>query len=91
MKVQCSSDNDNDNDKNLKIFRADLLDYHSIIDTLSGCSALFYTFEPPPEHQVYDVSALLSLLMHAVDSNIYLISGNLTGMVNCRNKWPKLK
>ncbi|KAL2921448.1 Cinnamoyl-CoA reductase-like SNL6 [Bienertia sinuspersici] len=38
----------------LKILHADLLDYHSILDTLSGCSALFYSFEPPLEHPVYD-------------------------------------
>ncbi|KNA14845.1 hypothetical protein SOVF_103670 [Spinacia oleracea] len=50
MKVQGNGDNN----KNLKIFRADLLDYHSILDTLTDCSALFYTFEPPLEHPVYD-------------------------------------
>lgn len=50
MNVQCNFDNN----KNLEIFHADLLDYHSILDTLSGCSTLFYTFEPPVEHPVYD-------------------------------------
>ncbi|KMT16677.1 hypothetical protein BVRB_3g049630 [Beta vulgaris subsp. vulgaris] len=50
MKLQCNIDNN----RKLKIFHTDLLDYHSIVDTLSGCSALFYTFEPPFEHPVYD-------------------------------------
>lgn len=40
--------------KNLRVFHADLLDYHSILDALTGCSALFYTFEPPLEHSVFD-------------------------------------
>nr|UUJ74921.1 cinnamoyl-CoA reductase [Cephalotaxus hainanensis] len=30
----------------LKILYADMLDYHSIVDALSGCSGLFYTFDP---------------------------------------------
>ncbi|XP_021725851.1 cinnamoyl-CoA reductase 2-like [Chenopodium quinoa] len=50
MKVQCTGDEK----QNLKIFHADLLDYHSILDTLSGCSALFYIFEPRIEHPIYD-------------------------------------
>lgn len=40
--------------KNLNIFQTDLLDYHSILRTLTGCSALFYTFEPPLDHPLYD-------------------------------------
>ncbi|XP_062118293.1 cinnamoyl-CoA reductase-like SNL6 [Humulus lupulus] len=36
------------------IFHSDLLDYHSIMDALKGCSALFYCFEPPSDHPSND-------------------------------------
>lgn len=42
-----------DNNK-LRLFQSDPLDYHSIIDALRGCSGLFYSFEPPSEHPIYD-------------------------------------
>ncbi|XP_057521268.1 cinnamoyl-CoA reductase-like SNL6 [Amaranthus tricolor] len=38
----------------LKIFDCDLFDYHSIIEALKGCSALFYNFELPYDQPVYD-------------------------------------
>ncbi|PIA25394.1 hypothetical protein AQUCO_11700009v1 [Aquilegia coerulea] len=37
---------------NLRIFQADPLDYHSIIDALKGCSALFYSFEPSRDQPI---------------------------------------
>uniref|UniRef100_A0A2P2KCR3 NAD(P)-binding domain-containing protein n=1 Tax=Rhizophora mucronata TaxID=61149 RepID=A0A2P2KCR3_RHIMU len=40
--------------KDLKIFYADPFDYKSIVDALSGCSGLFYAFEPPKDHPTYD-------------------------------------
>lgn len=40
--------------KRLKIFQSDPFDYHSIMDALKGCSALFYTFEPPHDQPTYD-------------------------------------
>ncbi|KAF9626375.1 hypothetical protein IFM89_032791 [Coptis chinensis] len=40
--------------KNLKIFESDPLDYHSVIDALKGCSALFYSFEPPQGQHIID-------------------------------------
>ncbi|GAA0159235.1 dehydratase [Lithospermum erythrorhizon] len=40
--------------KNLKVFHSDPLDYHSIMDALKGCSALFYSFDPPPQQPNYD-------------------------------------
>ncbi|XP_059456919.1 cinnamoyl-CoA reductase-like SNL6 [Corylus avellana] len=40
--------------KKLRVFHSDHLDYHSILDALKGCSALFYTFEPPPDQPTYD-------------------------------------
>ncbi|XP_027181321.1 cinnamoyl-CoA reductase-like SNL6 [Coffea eugenioides] len=43
----------NDN-KNLKVFHSDPFDYHSVVDALKGCSCLFYTFEPPQDHSIYD-------------------------------------
>lgn len=43
------------NAKRLKVFKSDLLDYHSIMDALKGCSGLFYCFEPPSDHPFYDV------------------------------------
>lgn len=43
------------NKKKLRVFPADPLDYHSIMDALKGCSALFYSFEPPSDHPNYDV------------------------------------
>ncbi|GMN44156.1 hypothetical protein TIFTF001_013355 [Ficus carica] len=42
------------NTKKLKMLRSDLWDYHSIIEALKGCSALFYCFEPPSDHPSYD-------------------------------------
>ncbi|KAL0317853.1 UNVERIFIED_CONTAM: hypothetical protein Sangu_2199600 [Sesamum angustifolium] len=39
----------------LRVFQADPLDYHSIMDALKGCSALFYSFELPSDHPTYDV------------------------------------
>lgn len=44
----------------LKVFHSDPLDYHSIMIALKGCSALFYSFQPPPDHSTYDVSLSLS-------------------------------
>ncbi|XP_015878579.2 cinnamoyl-CoA reductase-like SNL6 isoform X1 [Ziziphus jujuba] len=40
--------------KRLRVFHADPLDYHSIIDALKGCSGLFYCFEPPSDQPSYD-------------------------------------
>lgn len=40
--------------KRVRVFRSDLLDYHSIMEALKGCSALFYCFEPPLDHPSYD-------------------------------------
>ncbi|XP_062119732.1 cinnamoyl-CoA reductase-like SNL6 isoform X2 [Humulus lupulus] len=40
--------------KKVRIFHSDLLDYHSIMDALKGCCALFYCFEPPSDHPSYD-------------------------------------
>ncbi|KAL7003824.1 cinnamoyl-CoA reductase [Sarracenia purpurea var. burkii] len=40
--------------KRLRVFHSDPLDYHSILDALKGCSALFYCFEPPPDRPIYD-------------------------------------
>ncbi|XP_021768206.1 cinnamoyl-CoA reductase-like SNL6 isoform X2 [Chenopodium quinoa] len=45
--------NDHGNEK-LKIYDCDLFDYHSILDALKGCSALFYNFELPYDQPVYD-------------------------------------
>ncbi|GLJ46694.1 hypothetical protein SUGI_0984330 [Cryptomeria japonica] len=36
----------------LKILYADMLDYHSIVDALSGCSGLFYTFDSPQYDEI---------------------------------------
>ncbi|XP_068329276.1 cinnamoyl-CoA reductase-like SNL6 [Pyrus communis] len=40
--------------KKVSVFRSDPFDYHSIMDALKGCSALFYSFEPPSDHPTYD-------------------------------------
>mgnify|MGYP004717112031 FL=1 len=47
--------------KNLKVFHSDPFDYHSVVDALKGCSCLFYTFEPPQDHSIYDVCAFFSI------------------------------
>lgn len=47
---------DDDGKERLKIFDCDVFDYHSILDVLKGCSALFYNFELPFDQPVYDVS-----------------------------------
>ncbi|KAL7003398.1 cinnamoyl-CoA reductase, partial [Sarracenia purpurea var. burkii] len=39
--------------KRLRVFHSDPLDYHSILDALKGSSALFYCFDPPPDHPIY--------------------------------------
>ncbi|KAG6529605.1 hypothetical protein ZIOFF_011814 [Zingiber officinale] len=39
--------------RRLRLFAADPLDYHSIVDAVGGCSGLFYAFEPPQD-QPYD-------------------------------------
>uniref|UniRef100_A0A0D6R644 NAD-dependent epimerase/dehydratase domain-containing protein n=1 Tax=Araucaria cunninghamii TaxID=56994 RepID=A0A0D6R644_ARACU len=38
----------------LKLFAADVLDYHSITDALKGCSGLFYAFDQPQNAAGYD-------------------------------------
>eukprot|EP01018_Ginkgo_biloba_P014679 Gb_01297 [translate_table: standard] len=38
----------------VKIFAADVLDYHSIIDALQGCSGIFYTFDQSENSDGYD-------------------------------------
>ena len=43
--------------KELRVFHSDPLDYHSILDALKGCCALFYSFELPSDHPTYDVSS----------------------------------
>ncbi|XP_074590326.1 cinnamoyl-CoA reductase 1-like isoform X1 [Curcuma longa] len=40
-------------DRRLRLFAADPLDYHSIVDAVGGCSGLFYAFEPLQD-QPYD-------------------------------------
>lgn len=41
--------------KGLRIFAADLLDYHSITEALRGCSGLFYAFDQPDQNgSAYD-------------------------------------
>ncbi|XP_042011696.1 cinnamoyl-CoA reductase-like SNL6 [Salvia splendens] len=40
--------------KELRVFHSDPLDYHSILDALKGCCALFYSFELPSDHPTYD-------------------------------------
>ena len=43
------------NNEKVRVFQADPLDYHSIMNALKGCSALFYCFQPPSDHPTYDV------------------------------------
>ncbi|KAL9257842.1 Cinnamoyl-CoA reductase-like SNL6-like protein [Drosera capensis] len=45
---------DEDEKMKVKVFKADLFDFHSIVDALRGCSGLFYNFEPPRDHSIYD-------------------------------------
>ncbi|KAL9256673.1 Cinnamoyl-CoA reductase-like SNL6-like protein [Drosera capensis] len=45
---------DEDEKMKVKVFKADLFDFHSIADALRGCSGFFYNFEPPRDHSVYD-------------------------------------
>ncbi|CAN1786108.1 Cinnamoyl-CoA reductase-like SNL6 [Linum perenne] len=58
--VQSSGDNSNSSKtknkkkKMLRVFEIDVFDYHTIMDALKGCTALFYTFEPPSDHLIYD-------------------------------------
>ncbi|CAN1271551.1 Cinnamoyl-CoA reductase-like SNL6, partial [Linum perenne] len=40
----------------LRVFEMDMFDYHAITEALRGCSALFYSFEPPSDHPDYDES-----------------------------------
>ncbi|XP_047977932.1 cinnamoyl-CoA reductase-like SNL6 [Salvia hispanica] len=40
--------------EDLRVFHSDPLDYHSILDALKGCCALFYSFELPSDHPTYD-------------------------------------
>lgn len=55
-------------EKELRVFHSDPLDYHSILDALKGCCALFYSFELPSDHPTYDVSSVhlsvFSFLFH---------------------------
>ncbi|KAF4357978.1 hypothetical protein F8388_008486 [Cannabis sativa] len=55
MNCCCDEGNNNKNIINkVKIFQSDPFDYQSIIDALRGCSALFYSFEPPQDQPDYD-------------------------------------
>ncbi|QHO44472.1 uncharacterized protein DS421_5g171340 [Arachis hypogaea] len=47
----------------LKIFRSDPFDYQSIMDSLKGCSALFYSFQPPSDQPDYDLWHAMSKTM----------------------------
>lgn len=49
-----NDDEDHGNKERLKIFDCDLFDYHTILEALKGCSALFYNFELPHDQPVYD-------------------------------------
>ncbi|CAN1786112.1 Cinnamoyl-CoA reductase-like SNL6 [Linum perenne] len=49
-----SSKTKNKKKKMLRVFEIDVFDYHTIMDALKGCTALFYTFEPPSDHLIYD-------------------------------------
>ncbi|CAN1246575.1 Cinnamoyl-CoA reductase-like SNL6 [Linum grandiflorum] len=45
----------NNNSSRLRVFEMDdMFDYHAIMEALRGCSALFYSFEPPSDHPNYD-------------------------------------
>ncbi|GER33486.1 NAD(P)-binding Rossmann-fold superfamily protein [Striga asiatica] len=52
-KLTCYERQSRDN-KRLRVFQCDPLDYHSILEALKGCCALFYSFELPPDHPTYD-------------------------------------
>lgn len=47
--VQNHGDLQQHDKKNLRVFQSDPLDYRSIIQAIKGCSALFYSFELPPD------------------------------------------
>ncbi|KAL6541420.1 hypothetical protein OROGR_010906 [Orobanche gracilis] len=51
--LQCYERESTENNK-LSVFHLDPLDYHSILDALKGCCALFYSFELPSYHPTYD-------------------------------------
>ncbi|KAL6533470.1 hypothetical protein OROMI_027582 [Orobanche minor] len=51
--LQCYERQSSEN-KKLSVFHLDPLDYHSILDALKGCCALFYSFELPSYHPTYD-------------------------------------
>ncbi|KAL8551309.1 hypothetical protein ACS0TY_000408 [Phlomoides rotata] len=51
--LQCYKRQSTEN-KELRVFHTDPLDYHSIMDALKGCCALFYNFELPSDHPTYD-------------------------------------
>ncbi|KAL3653808.1 hypothetical protein CASFOL_003489 [Castilleja foliolosa] len=51
--LQCYERQSNENE-NLRVFNSDPLDYHSILEALKGCCALFYSFELPSDQPTYD-------------------------------------
>ncbi|KAI3457855.1 hypothetical protein Pfo_014518 [Paulownia fortunei] len=51
--LQCYKRQSTEN-KRLRVFHSDPLDYHSIMDALKGCFAVFYSFELPSDHPTYD-------------------------------------
>ncbi|MCD7451440.1 hypothetical protein HAX54_011847 [Datura stramonium] len=84
--VDCKDDEDDDDDdkiKKLKSFKWDPFDYHSIVDALKGCSALFYSFESPSDHSTCDLWHALSKTLAektawalAMDRGVNMVSVN---------------
>ncbi|KAL4199763.1 hypothetical protein AMTRI_Chr03g52890 [Amborella trichopoda] len=51
--------------ENLKVFGTDMMDYHSIIDAIKGCSGLFYAFKSPMDQSDYDEFSVETEVMAA--------------------------
>jgi hypothetical protein len=61
---------------NLKLFKADLLDYDSIVSAVVGCDGVFHVASPVPSTKVSNPEVLLHYVYHCtsnyLDSNLVL-------------------
>ncbi|KAL6183882.1 hypothetical protein ACLB2K_045292 [Fragaria x ananassa] len=85
--------------ENLKLFKADLLDYDSLCSAISGCSGVFHVASPVPTTEVKDPEAevlepavrgtlnVLKACLEAKVKRVVLVSSTAAVVMN--PNWPK--
>ncbi|XVE94358.1 hypothetical protein REPUB_Repub02eG0002200 [Reevesia pubescens] len=86
-------------DKQLKLFEADVLDYHSLCSAIAGCTGVFHVASPVPSSTVLNpqvevlepaVKGTLNVLQACVEANVKRVVVVSSGAaVSLNPRWPK--